>query len=165
MSEHETARDTITIAGETFSVPKPYAEGHALTTGEASALNQTFAENLRNNFANKVKVSKENSTFDLEMLQSQLDEYADEYEFGVRTGGGGRTADPVMAEAMDIMRDKVRTAIKKKGGNLKDHKAKDISARAKAEFEKNSPAAQQVLELAKQRVAAASDVADVELSE
>ena len=68
-----------------------------------------------------------------------------------------------MAEAMDIMREKVRKAIKKAGGSLKDHKPADISARAKAEFSKNSPAAQAVLKLAQERVAAASAVADVEL--
>lgn len=156
------ARDSITIQGETFTVPQPYAEGHVLKANEAGALNQVFAENLRNNFASKVKAAKEANTFDLETLQSELDSYAEEYEFGVRTGGG-RTGDPVMAEAMEIMRDKVRKAIKKSGGNLKDFKPADISTRAKAEFTKNSPAAQAVLKLAQERVAAMQDVADVEL--
>lgn len=162
-----TARDSITIAGKTFTVPQPYEAGDTLKANEASALNQTYAENLRNNFASKVKAAEEaaktaGTELDLETLQSELDTYADEYEFGVRTGGG-RTGDPVMAEAMDIMREKVRKAIKKAGGNLKDHKPADISARAKAEFSKNSPAAVAVLKLAQERVAAASAVADVEL--
>ena len=43
--------DEITIAGQVFSVPVRYAAGHVLTEGEASALNQTYHENLRNNFA------------------------------------------------------------------------------------------------------------------
>lgn len=159
----DEARDSITIAGETFTVPMPYKEGHVLSANEASALNQTHSENLRNNFASKVKLAKENKTFDLEMLQSELDEYAEEYEFGVRTGGGGRSGDPVMSEAMEIMRDKVRKAIKKSGASLKDFPAKDITARAKAEFSKNSPAAQAVLALAKERVEAARSIADVEL--
>lgn len=160
-----TARDSITIQGITFQVPQPYEAGDILKANEAGALNQTYAENLRNNFANKVKEAKEKAgdgEVDVDVLQSELDDYAENYEFGVRTGSG-RSGDPVMTEAMDIMRDKVRKAIKKNGGSLKDYKPADISARAKAEFVKNSPAAQAVLALAKERVAAQQDIADVEL--
>ena len=163
-----TARDSITIQGKTFTVPQPYEAGDALKANEASALNQVLAENLRNNFASKVKDAEEKAKaagveVDVETLQSELDSYAEEYEFGARTGGG-RTGDPVMAEAMDIMREKVRAAIKKAGHSLKGVAAKDISAKAKAEFTKNSPAAVAVLALAKQRVEAAASVVDVELT-
>lgn len=158
----ETPRDNITIAGKTFSVPQPYTEGHTLSAGEANALNQTYAENLRNNFSKKVKDASDTGSFDQDVFQSTLDEYAEEYEFGERVGG--QRGDPVMNEAMEIMRDKVRKAIVKSGQKLKDFKPKAISERAKAEFTKNSPAAQQVMALAKQRVEAAQEVADVELA-
>ena len=154
--------ESITIQGETFSVSPRYKEGDTLSANEASALNQTYFENLRNNFANKVSAAKDNGTFDLELLQSEFDTYAEEYQFGVRTGGG-RTADPVMSEAMEIMRELVRKSIRKQGIKLADVKAAQITEKAKAEFTKNSPAAQKVLALAKQRVAQAQDVAEVSL--
>lgn len=155
--------EKITIQGETFEVNvEPFVEGHVCTAGEASALNQTRLENLRNNFASKVADAKEAGNFDLETLQSQFDEYADSYEFGVRTGGG-RTGDPVMTEAMSIMRDKVRAALKKQGISLKDVSAKQISEKAKAYFDGNHPAAAKVLEVAKANVARAQSVAELEL--
>ncbi len=49
----------ITIQGANFNAPQPYDEGHVLTVNEASALNQVFAENLRNNFAARIKRSAE----------------------------------------------------------------------------------------------------------
>jgi hypothetical protein len=47
--------EQITIAGQSFNVPIRYEEGHELTSGEASALNQTYHENIRNNLAKKAK--------------------------------------------------------------------------------------------------------------
>lgn len=155
--------DKITIAGESFTVPLPYDEGHVLTANEASALNQTHSENLRNNFAPRVKEAKENGAFDLEMLQSELDTYAEEYEFGVRTGGG-RTSDPVMTEAMDNMRTAVRKQLKKNGKDLKDFKASDISRLAKDQFSRNSAAAQQILVDAKATVEKRQKIAELELA-
>jgi hypothetical protein len=50
--------EDVTIAGEVFKIDTPYTEGHTCTAGEASALNQVRHENLRNNFAKKVKDAK-----------------------------------------------------------------------------------------------------------
>lgn len=47
----------IVIAGLEFLVQPRYAAGHVLLENEATALNQTYAENLRNNFASKVKAA------------------------------------------------------------------------------------------------------------
>src|SRR5262245_45849295 len=80
--------DQITIQGQTFKVPIRYSAGHQLTDGEAGALNQTFHENLRNNFASKVRDGIE-AGVPVETLQQQLDDYATDYQFGVRSGGGG----------------------------------------------------------------------------
>jgi len=126
-----TPRDNVTIAGKIFSVPQPYFEGHTLKANEASALNQVFAENIRNNFAAKVKEADAAGTFDHSAHPAKLDEYASAYEFGVRTGGGGgRISDPVEVEALGIARDKVRKQIVKQGGKLSDYSAKAISAKA-----------------------------------
>lgn len=126
--------DQITIQGQTFRVPIRYAAGHALTEGEASALNQTLHENLRNNFAKKVAEGVE-AGVPLETLQQQLDDYANDYQFGVRTGGGGFRGDPVMTLAMGIARELVRTAIKAKGYDMDDWPAPKISQAAKALLE------------------------------
>lgn len=153
----ETPRTTITIAGESFSVPQPYAEGHVLNANEASALNQTYAENVRNNQASKVKEHKEAGTFDAEVFQGSIDDYCDGYEFGVRTGGG-RSGDPVRQEAMNIMRDQVRQAIVKQGKKLADYSAKQISELAAKNLDSGSDAAAKVLGIAKERVAASAGV-------
>lgn len=160
----KTPREAFTIAGQTFQVVQPYAEGHVLTSGEASALNQTYAENIRNNFAARVKDAVEAGTFDQEVFQGQLDDYMGEYEFGVRRGGGGRSGDPVMAEAMTIARDKVRQAIKRAGKHkLSDVPASEITRLAKELI--SSGKYPQIMEAAKARVDAQRDVADVEIGD
>lgn len=111
---------TITIAGKPFEVEPRYAEGHTLTANEASALNQTYFENLRNNFATRAKEGEDQAAFSA---------YAESYQFGVRTGGGG-SRDPVETEAMNMARDSVKAIIKKSGKNVSDYSAKSISEAA-----------------------------------
>lgn len=123
--------DQITIQGQTFKVPIRYSAGHTLTEGEAGALNQTYHENLRNNFANKVRDGVEAGT-GLDVLQQQLDDYANDYQFGVRTGGGGFRGDPVMTLAMNIAREMVRQAIKSKGLDQEEWPASRVTQAAKA---------------------------------
>lgn len=154
----QTPRETYTIAGESFSVPMPFAAGHTLTDGEASALNQTFAENIRNNLASKLKEEKEAGSFDQSVFQGRLDDYCDSYEFGVRSGGG-RSTDPVMTEALAIARDLVRKAITAKGIKLSDVSAKNITELARGTIEKNP----KIMETAKARVEEVRAIADVEL--
>jgi hypothetical protein len=162
----QTPRTGIQIAGESFTVPQPYAEGHVLTANEASSLNQTYAENVRNNFASKVKEANEAGTFDLAVFQGRLDDYTAEYEFGQRTGGGGRSSDPVQAEAMSITRDLVRQALSKKGLKLADVPASEISRLAKAQLAKTDDARTiQIMETARQRVASAKEITDFSLDD
>lgn len=123
--------DEITIQGQVFRVPLRYAAGHSLTEGEAGALNQTFHENLRNNFAKKVNEGTE-AGVTKDILQQQLDDYANDYQFGVRTGGGGFRGDPVMTLAMNISRELVRQAIKAKGLDQEEWPASRVSQAAKA---------------------------------
>jgi hypothetical protein len=126
-----TAYDQITIQGLTFRVPIRYAVGHPLNEGEAGALNQTFHENLRNNFAKKVAEGNE-AGVPQATLQQQLDDYANDYAFGVRTGGGGYRGDPVMTLAMNAAREYVRQAIKIRNLDQDEWPASKISQAAKA---------------------------------
>lgn len=123
--------DQITIQGQVFRVPLRYSVGHSLTEGEAAALNQTLHENLRNNFAKKVSEGTE-AGVPLETMQQQLDDYANDYQFGVRTGGGGFRGDPVTTLAMNVAREVIRNAIKLKALNQDDWPASRISQAAKA---------------------------------
>lgn len=134
--------EDVTIAGEVFKIDTPYNEGHTITAGEAQALNQTRQENLRNNFAKKVKDAKEAGTFDLAAFQTQLDEYAAQYEFGVRQGGGGTRApsDPVKREALKIAEEWLKTKLLGKGktiGPKGDHTMAQIREKAPEVLEKH----------------------------
>lgn len=125
------AYDQITIQGQSFKVPIRYAAGHQLTEGEAGALNQTLHENLRNNFAKKVADGVE-AGIPLNVLQQQLDDYAAEYQFGARSGGGGFRGDPVMTLAMGIAREMVRNVIKAKGLDAEEWPPARITQASKA---------------------------------
>lgn len=135
------AKEEITIAGGTFSVPNPYEVGQVITAGEADALNQVLHENIRNNLAKQAKAGT--------LSQAEVDAYADKYEFGVRTGGGGGgPRDPIKARAMDIARDKVKAALGKTGKKISDYSGKQISAAASTALEKHP----EWLDLAKRQV-------------
>jgi hypothetical protein len=147
--------NSITIAGKPFNVEPRYAEGHVLTANEASALNQTYFENLRNNFATKAKEGADQDAFDA---------YVKDYQFGVRSAGGSR--DPILAEAMELARDSIKDTLRKAGKKLADFKASAISKAAEkllAHPEKGP----EFKELARQRVeqmrSAASDEVDTDL--
>lgn len=152
--------ESLTIAGQSFQAPVPYAEGHELTANEASALNQTFHENLRNNFAKKVKEGLE-AGVPVATLQEQFNEYAANYRFGERTGGGGGSRDPIQSEAMNIARTKVKEALRKAGKKISDFEASAINGAAKALIEKDPS----ITELAKQRVAQVQEAATGDLGD
>jgi hypothetical protein len=103
----------ITIGGERFVMPMPYAAGHVCTDGEANALNQTLAENCRNNLSGKAKGG--------ELSQAEVDAYVASYQFGSK--GGGFTANPVDAMALAIARKKI---------NKKGLSASEVTAQAHA---------------------------------
>ena len=164
--------DRITIAGHEFAVPVRYSAGHVLTEGEASALNQTFHENLRNNFAKTVKDAKvvpadgdvpastrELGPDDLAGLQSKLDAYAGEYQFGVRAAGGTRTpADPVGREALNLAKAAIRDKLREV---KKTATAEQIAELAAQLVEKNP----KFREIAAQRVEAAKNAAAISLDD
>lgn len=108
---------TITIQGRQFTIPAPYASGHVLNESEAAAVNQLFAENVRNNFAGKIKQAEEKK--EAVPGQDELDKYCQEYKFGAR-GAAGPKLDPVEAEARRLASAAITEALKKKGIKLKD---------------------------------------------
>lgn len=115
----KTPHEALVIEGLDFTCAAPFNEGDTITAGEASALNQTLRENMRNNFAKKVKdakteAEKNGAEVDLSALQTELNSYTNDYEFG--TGRGGfRTADPVRRKAIELAKEKVKAAFVKKG--------------------------------------------------
>jgi hypothetical protein len=122
----------VTIQGQLFDLDDPYTEGHTCSTMEAKALNQTRAENIRNNFASNVKKlqgeAESLTDAQVKQLQSELDEYAKSYEFSV---GAGRSTDPVEKEAKRIATELLDGLIAKKGTS----KAKYIEANGKEKYD------------------------------
>ena len=165
--------DEITIAGQVFSVPVRYAAGHVLTEGEASALNQTYHENLRNNFAKTVKdarvvpanaetgaeaSTKELTESDVAALQSELDTYAAQYEFGVRTASTRVPADPVAREAINIAKEVIRAKLRE---TKQTATAEQVAELANKLVERDG----KYHELAQQRVDAMKAIADASLGD
>lgn len=136
-----------------FSYPTPYVAGqHTLTEGEAATLNQVLGENLRNNFAAKIKAKKEavaaeyrkannlpetaevevgNDSLDKSELDTEFAQYAADYEFGVRAQGTGPRVpvDPVEREAFNMAKAVIRNALKEKNikiSSVPDEKMEEL---------------------------------------
>lgn len=138
----DAPRRDFTCQGIILSAPLPYEEGHELTKNESAVMNQTWVENLRNNFAAKLqKLCKEHKVEDAEKLpedikktvQKTFDDYAEGYEFGVR---GVSTVDPVRAQAVQLAIAKVKEALKKKGHKLSEIGADKIKEMAEDAVDK-----------------------------
>ncbi len=142
---------TITISNKPFNVEPRYAEGHVLTNLEAAALNQTFYENLRNNFAKQAKDGADQEAFD---------KYVAAYQFGVRVGGGGTTRDPVQAQAIAIAKERIKLQIQRVGKKVSDFTAARLTELAQALIDKDP----QIVEIAKARVEELRSMASAELS-
>jgi hypothetical protein len=119
----EKPMTSITIQGYKFEVPPhtidPYVVGYTLSEeGEAHALKQTKMENLRNNFAPRIKVAlngAETLTDDqVKGLQSDFDKYAEEYKFGVRSGVTRTRLDPLTREMLSLAKADFKRAYEAK---------------------------------------------------
>lgn len=153
-----TPTGPLTIAGKSFTVHRPFAAGDTITEGEASSLNGSFAENMRNLFSEEVK--KAGDAVDIPAIQAKLNERAAGYIFGATGGGGFRTADPVEQAALDIARGKVRDAMRKQGFAMKDVKDSQITQLAREALEKHP----EYRTAAQAQVDAAKSIADLELN-
>jgi hypothetical protein len=156
----DVSTSTITIAGQEFTVKSPYTEGHTLNGAEARALNGLLHENLRNNFAKRVKdgMSSGQSRDD---LQSALDQYSGTYTFEAkRVGGAGRTSDPYRREAKAIAKNAIIASLKRQGKDPKQiESAKLLDAIEKASQRDD------IKELARRRVDEQKALAGDSLSE
>jgi len=148
----------LTIQGITFQAPDRYTEGHVMSAGEAMALNQTFHENLRNNFAARIKKVKDESG---ELTAEQTAQfiadfaaYAEDYEFAGRRTAAPRV-DPVEREAMSIARNKLFEVMRAKGQDPKSLPKEKVGEVVAAILEKNP----QIRELARERINAAKSLA------
>ena len=132
---------SITIQGVVVNVPDRYNTGHVCTDGEAQALQQTFAENVRNNTAKQIKEKVETAggTPVPDKVQAEIqaivDEYSKDYEFYVRTQ---RSADPVETlarrTAWEIIKDTLR---KDPTIKISELSAEDRNARVEKLLEAN----------------------------
>lgn len=164
----QTPTKEITIKGLQFVVPAPYTEGHVLKANEASVLNQTLAENLRNNFAGTVadEIEKVGSPdkVDLNALQAALDAYVVEYDFGVRragAGGGQPKLEPRVRIARDLAKAKVREQIRKAGHKVTAFSAEKIADLAMSLVEKNPFFLEEADRQIKAQQAAAADTIEI----
>lgn len=153
----DTVKSEVTIQDNKFIVPQPFSNGHVCNENESAALNQILVENTRNNFAKRVKTAVENGTFNQGAMQTELDKYLEGYEFGVRRGGG--PTDPVGKEAMNLAKELVRNALRKKGFKLSDVSAKQINELAAEALEKRPD----IRKEAEQRVKRREKLGDDEL--
>jgi hypothetical protein len=115
-----TPRAEVTIQGQTFTLPTPFTAGHQLTEGEASQMNQLLAENVRNNFAGKMKAQADKPEAERKAFtQEDLDAYVAEYEFGVRKAGNGEARlTPVEREARRIAKSAIEAKLKERGAKV-----------------------------------------------
>lgn len=114
----EVPMKEITISGKTFAVAQPFTAGHVLTEGEAKALNQVRAENIRNNMAASVKIAYgDEPTAELspETISKVVTDYDAQYVFTVGSVGTKRTTDPLEAETIRLARTLLSDALKTKG--------------------------------------------------
>ena len=116
---------TLTIQNITFTIPAPYTAGTIeLTEGESAALNQTYAENIRNNFAQQMKKAAEEGKA---LTQADLDSYVANYAFGKRSGGGSRPRDPVGTEERRLAREALTAKITASGKKVKDYSTEQMN--------------------------------------
>lgn len=169
----------LTIQGLEFEVEAPYKEGDVIDANEASALNQTFVENIRNNFAATIKAAKaeicktngwvtkdgdkevpdlervSNDALDMDEINASFVKYVESYEFGTRRVGGTRApADPVEREARRLAWEKVKELLKAKGYSVNKIEA-ETKDRLVGQALENYP---EIRETARTLVAAAKDI-------
>lgn len=169
---------TIKIQGIEFTADMPYKEGHVLSKAESSVLNQVYGENLRNNFAPRIKKAKEEALAartkewqdaggggtaptdesiaadKLSALRTEFEAYESEYEFNGRRST--RVGNPVEREAMKMARAKILERMKEKNIDPKTYPAEKMVELIGQLLEKNP----KIREEAQRRVQAQKDIAE-----
>lgn len=159
----QTGLKSLMIAEVTFEAPFKFQAGHVLSEAEARTLNQTRFENLRNNFAPKVKASKEGKegAIPADQLAAEFAKFEAAYEFSMPGAGGTstRSLDPIEREALAIARDVVKAKLAERGQSY--NPPKDVSDEQKDTYKKTIAdkvaevaARDEIIALAKKNVAA-----------
>jgi hypothetical protein len=178
MSDENTNKKSFTVQGVEVDVRIPYAAGHVVTEAEASTLNQTFVENIRNNTSTRVKRAikawteaelaegeephtEENFTPSDELLK-EIQDYADSYEFGIKRMSNLEPADPVEKEARKIAREKLNAALKNKGIKYTG-KDRQVSEEKYESLLASIATGEDVVKEAQRRVKVAKNIGDAEL--
>lgn len=159
--ENQTSLKSLMIAGVTFEAPYKYAAGHVLNEAEARTLNQTRFENLRNNFASKVKAANlpEGAEAPADLV-AKFAEFEAAYEFSVPgTGGGTVKLDPIEREAHALAKEIIKNALANKGKSMNPPKdatdeQKEAYKKQIAEYIAGVAAKDEVIAQAKKNVAA-----------
>ncbi len=120
-----------------LTIPQPYAAGHTVTDGEASALNQIIAENVSNNLRKKLADgvttgegdAATTTPYDADSAQALVNAYLADYEMGVRRVGEGtsRVVDPIERAARKLAKDKAKELVIGKGLKVKDVNIDEIA--------------------------------------
>jgi hypothetical protein len=123
----------ISIGEFTFPVPSPFKEGHVCSAIEAGVLNQTLAQNLRNNFAPTVKKTQDaakanNHEVDVHDLAEKFASYAEQYVFAERRGGAG-PVDPIEREAFVIAKAVIRSAAAQQNVKIPDVEVSEMATK------------------------------------
>lgn len=110
---------TIRIQQHDFSFPERFSTGHVLSEGEAAALNQMLAENVRNNVSGWVNKTLQSlhvtvlPTQSHNHLQDRIADYAARYQF--RRRERSRTPSPIEAAADEIAQQQAETEMQQQG--------------------------------------------------
>lgn len=138
----------ITANGLTYDLADKYGEGYTVDAAEAAALNQLRARKVSAAWSQLGRNTvKRGAEFD--NSQDAFNQYAQNYTFGQRSGGGGapRTKDPVIVEARKIVREAMIAQLKATGGNIKSLPKEQVSAYIEEQIKRED-----VLGLARERV-------------
>jgi len=154
----------ITVQGLILQSPQLFEEGHELTKNQAAVMCQTYDENVRNNYAAKIKKicdkAKVEKAAELSAeikakIQEDFDTYCEAYEFGVR---GSTQADPVKAQAVTLAIGCVKDALKEKGLKLSEVGADKIKEMAEQAVETNDAFMEKAEAIVAAKRAAATDI-------
>lgn len=178
MSDETPNKKSFTVQGVEVDVRIPYVAGQVINEAEASTLNQTFVENIRNNTSTRVKRAQkawleaelaegeephtEANFVPSEELLKEIQAYADSYAFGVKRISNLEPADPVEKEARKIARQQINEALKARGIKFVG-KDRQISEDKYEELLAAQSQKEEVVKEAQRRVNVAKKIGDTEL--
>lgn len=124
----------LTIQGYQFDIPAgSLVVGEPKTEDEVKVLEQVRVENIRNNFAAKIKKllngAEELSQEQFAQAQQDVQTYANEYKFGARVRGAGapRVTDPIEREVIRLAKEDISFAyFAKHGERLKGEQLSEV---------------------------------------